>query len=389
MRRASLVVFLSVAAAIASWPRAIATAAPDVTFTRDVAPILHARCVVCHRAGEVAPMALLTYQDARPWARAIKDKVVARQMPPWFADPAVGAFANDPRLSAEDIATISRWVDAGAPQGDPKDMPAPPRFTEGWQLGEPDMVVELPEVQHSSDGDRLLSNAEPDAGLERGSLDSRRRDPSEQSCHHASLGDLLGQCFRDERAVFERDVRCARRLGGGDAADGLSRRDGTLGAQGPDAADEPALSPERNPAGRSDADRSLFRQGRDEEGSRCGARRQRHLLDSTERAELRAALGLHGRPGHQHRVVLSPHAPAGEGHEDDGDLSRRPAADAAERPGVRLQLAAVLLPEDQGPAAARHARRSGRALRQFRGATSTTRIRRRPSRLARRRRPPR
>ena len=146
MRRASLVVFLSVTAAIASWPRAIATAAPDVTFTRDVAPILHARCVVCHRAGEVAPMALLTYQDARPWARAIKDKVVARQMPPWFADPAVGAFANDPRLSAEDIATISRWVDAGAPQGDPKDMPTPPRFTEGWQLGEPDMVIELPEV---------------------------------------------------------------------------------------------------------------------------------------------------------------------------------------------------------------------------------------------------
>ena len=81
MGRASLVAFLSVAAAIASRP-AIATAAPDVTFTRDVAPILHARCVVCHRPGEVAPMALLTFQDARPWARAIKDKIVARQMPP-------------------------------------------------------------------------------------------------------------------------------------------------------------------------------------------------------------------------------------------------------------------------------------------------------------------
>src|SRR6266540_5501000 len=143
MRRASLVVFLAVVAAM----RAPVSAAPEVTFTRDVAPILHARCVTCHRAGEVAPMALLTFQDARPWARAIKDKVVARQMPPWFADPAVGEFVNDARLSADEIATISRWVDAGAPQGDPKDMPKPPQFTEGWQLGEPDMIDELPEVQ--------------------------------------------------------------------------------------------------------------------------------------------------------------------------------------------------------------------------------------------------
>ena len=77
-------------------------AAPDVTFTKDVAPILHAKCVTCHRAGEVAPMALLTFEDARPWARSIKTKVAARQMPPWFADPHVGTFANDPRLSDGD-----------------------------------------------------------------------------------------------------------------------------------------------------------------------------------------------------------------------------------------------------------------------------------------------
>src|SRR5215813_13834844 len=121
MGRASLVVFLSVAAAIASRPPAIATAAPEVTFTLDVAPILHARCVVCHRPGEVAPMALLTYQDARPWARAIKDKVVARQMPPWFADPAVGAFANDPRLECRghrDDQPLGRcWRAAGRSEG--------------------------------------------------------------------------------------------------------------------------------------------------------------------------------------------------------------------------------------------------------------------------------
>src|ERR1043165_8174210 len=127
--------------------RRATTAAPAVTFTKDVAPILHARCVSCHRAGEVAPMPLITYQDPRPDARAIRDKVVSRAMPPWFADPHFGSFANDARLSQKEIDTIASWVDAGAPQGDAKEMPKPPEFTDGWQLGEPDLVVELPEVQ--------------------------------------------------------------------------------------------------------------------------------------------------------------------------------------------------------------------------------------------------
>src|SRR5258708_38759435 len=125
-RRLSLVAFAAITASILWSPSPASTAAPDVTFTRDVAPILHAKCAACHRAGEVAPMALLTYQDARPWARAIKDKVVSRQMPPWFADPAFGAFINDARLSDKEIATLTTWADAGAPQGDAKDMPKPP-----------------------------------------------------------------------------------------------------------------------------------------------------------------------------------------------------------------------------------------------------------------------
>ncbi len=125
---------------------------PEVTFTRDVAPILYAKCVTCHRAGEVAPMPLLTFEEARPWARAIKLKVESRQMPPWYANPAVGTFANDPRLNAAEIATITKWVDAGAPRGDLADMPKPPQFTDGWQLGEPDLVVELPEVQIPATG---------------------------------------------------------------------------------------------------------------------------------------------------------------------------------------------------------------------------------------------
>jgi len=152
MRRLTFVALVTMAAAIVCSPRTAVTAAPDVTFTRDVAPILHAKCVACHRAGEVAPMALLTYQDARPWARAIKDKVASRQMPPWFADSTIGSFANDPSLTAGEIATITTWVDGGAPQGDLKDMPKAPQFVDGWQLGEPDMIVELPEIRIPATG---------------------------------------------------------------------------------------------------------------------------------------------------------------------------------------------------------------------------------------------
>jgi len=127
-------------------------AAPAVTFTRDVAPILHAKCASCHRPGEVAPMPLRTFEEARPYARSIKEKVVNRSMPPWGADRGVGRFSNDPSLTPAQVQTVSDWVDAGAPQGDPKDMPALPAFTDGWQLGEPDLVVELPEVQIPATG---------------------------------------------------------------------------------------------------------------------------------------------------------------------------------------------------------------------------------------------
>src|SRR5437016_4015317 len=89
-----------------------------VTFTRDIAPIFYNRCVECHRPGEIAPMSLMTYNEARPWARSIKEKVVGRTMPPWLADPAYGHFENDRRLSQREIETVSAWVDAGAPKGD-------------------------------------------------------------------------------------------------------------------------------------------------------------------------------------------------------------------------------------------------------------------------------
>src|SRR5215510_13616553 len=99
-----------------------------VTFNKHVLPILQKNCQTCHRPGEIAPMSFLTYKDARPWAKAMKTAVVNRQMPPWFADPAYGHFANDKRLNDSDIKTIAVWVDAGAPEGDAKDVPPPVQF---------------------------------------------------------------------------------------------------------------------------------------------------------------------------------------------------------------------------------------------------------------------
>jgi hypothetical protein len=124
-----------------------AMAAPNtptpVTFNRDVLPILQKNCQTCHRPGEVTPMSLLTYTDSRPWAKAIKTAVVNKIMPPWFADPNVGHFANDRTLSSADVRKLVAWADNGALEGDAKDKPAPLTFQDGWSI-KPDMVIEMP-----------------------------------------------------------------------------------------------------------------------------------------------------------------------------------------------------------------------------------------------------
>jgi mono/diheme cytochrome c family protein len=116
----------------------------EVTYNRDVAPILFKNCVMCHRPNDIAPMSLMTYKETRLRARSIRDAVVERKMPPWHADPKVGDFLNDPRLSDVDIATIDTWVRTGAKEGDAKDLPAAPVFPEGWHI-KPDVVFTIPE----------------------------------------------------------------------------------------------------------------------------------------------------------------------------------------------------------------------------------------------------
>lgn len=134
MRRVFILVAFATATARASAP----------TFYHDVLPILQKNCQACHRPGEIGPMPLETYDQARPWAKAIRQAVVTKKMPPWFADPNVGKFANDRKLSDADIATLASWAESGTPAGDPKSGPNPIVFPSGWRIGKPDVIFEMP-----------------------------------------------------------------------------------------------------------------------------------------------------------------------------------------------------------------------------------------------------
>jgi mono/diheme cytochrome c family protein len=126
-------------------PSRTQTAAPVTpTFTKDVAPVLYKHCAGCHRSGDMAPMSLLTYEEVRPWAKSIREKVATGQMPPWHAVAPHGMFANDRRLSEQEKDILIRWVDGGAPKGNPKDLPPAPKFSDGWEIGAPDVVISMP-----------------------------------------------------------------------------------------------------------------------------------------------------------------------------------------------------------------------------------------------------
>jgi len=141
----ALLVPVSAAVVVA---RAQPPAGRQVTFTKDVAPIAQKSCQGCHRPGSIGPFSLLSYEEARPWARSIKDRVSRRQMPPWHVDKTIGIhrFKDDPSLTDSEIQTIVAWVDAGAPKGDPADMPPPRAFDDSdrWHIGKPDLIVSMP-----------------------------------------------------------------------------------------------------------------------------------------------------------------------------------------------------------------------------------------------------
>jgi hypothetical protein len=191
-----------------------APAAP-VTFSKDVAPILQRSCQTCHRPGTNAPMSLLTYEDVRPWARTIKTRVSARIMPPWHIERNVGIqkFKDDPSLSDEEIATIVAWADAGAPRGNPADLPPPPTFPddEAWHIGTPDLIVEIPKehVVKAAAGDLWIDYI-ADSGLtEDRYLKAVETKPGHgaRSVVHHLLTYLIQEVDEDEVLVGRLDDR--------------------------------------------------------------------------------------------------------------------------------------------------------------------------------------
>ena len=169
----------------------------QVTFAKDIAPILQRSCQDCHRPGQMAPMSLLTYEDARPWARSMRLQVTKREMPPWYVDRTVGIqhFKNDRSLSDEEIATVQAWVDAGAPQGNPADMPSPRQFNDDakWTMGEPDLIVTSPAFTVAAEGPDYWADVYVDNPLKEDRyIQSVETKPSKDGFlvnHHALLFD--------------------------------------------------------------------------------------------------------------------------------------------------------------------------------------------------------
>ena len=166
----------------------------EVTFTKDIVPILQRSCQVCHRAGEMAPMSLVTYEEVRPWSRSIKNRVVAREMPPWHIDKTIGIqqFKDDPSLTDAEIDLVTRWVDSGSPLGNPADMPPAVDFPDGsaWQIGEPDLVVKYPAHPVPAEGPDLFGAIYTDLDLDEDhyikAIQTRpASEPSRRVVHHA------------------------------------------------------------------------------------------------------------------------------------------------------------------------------------------------------------
>jgi hypothetical protein len=163
-------------------------AANSPSFYRDVLPILEERCQGCHRVGEIGPMPLVTYEQARANARAVAASVAARKMPPWFADAQVGHFSNDPSLTTAEIATLVAWAKTGARAGDPRNAPLAPQFARGWIIPQPDVVIRMPApVAIPADGDVPYTYEIVHTGFtgEKWVRMSEIRPSSRENVHHA------------------------------------------------------------------------------------------------------------------------------------------------------------------------------------------------------------
>ena len=184
-----------------------AAVGPVPTFAKDIAPLFQAKCQSCHRPGTVAPMSLMTYEEVRPWARSIRNRVALREMPPWHVDPNVGIkhYKDDKSLTPEQIAMVLAWADNGAPLGDPKDMPPPVTFNDDeWTIGKPDLIVSLTEPDVvSAQGPDWWVNYTVETGLAEDryikAVETRVNPQGRKVVHHAIATLLQDETSRGQR----------------------------------------------------------------------------------------------------------------------------------------------------------------------------------------------
>ena len=200
--------------------RAQTSASTELTFAKDIVPILQRSCQVCHRQGEMAPMSLVTYQEVRPWARAIKNKVVNRQMPPWHIDKNIGIqkFKNDTSLSDEEISLVASWVDNGAPRGNPADAPPPVKWPNSsvWQIGEPDLVVQFPAHLVPAEGPDLFGDLYTELDLDEDryikAIQTRPVDNASRRVVHHALSYAVDPDEQEMREAGDPDIPAAQFL---------------------------------------------------------------------------------------------------------------------------------------------------------------------------------
>lgn len=226
MKRLFVILFAALMAAGALGVRQNEAAA--VTFTKDVAPIIFEKCANCHRPGEVAPMPLTSYKEVRPWGKAIREAVVERTMPPWFADPHTSTlkFGNDRQLSKKEIDTIIAWVDAGSPQGNAKDLPPMPKYTPGWTFGEPDLIIDMPlDYEVPAEGELPMQNFYvPVPFTEERWVEKVELRPGNPAVVHHSIANVVnlpagtkivnGKAVRDGASSAALNSQSARETGG-------------------------------------------------------------------------------------------------------------------------------------------------------------------------------
>jgi len=175
------------------------------TFSEHIAPILYQHCTPCHHSTDLTPMSLLTYQEAKPWAAAIREAVATRTMPPWKADPHFGKFSNDISLTDAEIATVKLWADNGKPEGDPAKLPATPAYSTDWKIGKPDTIIAIPRHELTAKGPDEYENFTVPTNFteDRWVIAAELRPGNRKVVHHAHVSVMQAPAAKNDKAAAD------------------------------------------------------------------------------------------------------------------------------------------------------------------------------------------